>query len=86
MDDEIKTLWHGIMTDPNYHIVVGIQAKKIIPSCVMIIVPNLTHGQRPYALVENVITHPRTEVKGMQHKYWTMPKIWPLITDAIKSC
>lgn len=64
VDDKLKTLWDGIVSDPNHHIVVGIEDHIIISSCVMIVVPNLTREQRPYALIENVITHPAHRDKG----------------------
>ena len=64
IDDEIETLWRQIMDDPNHHIIVGIENNMIISSCVLMIIPNLTQNQRPYALVENVITHPECRNKG----------------------
>jgi len=64
IDDEIETLWRRIMDDPNHHIFVGIEDNMIISTCVLMIIPNLTQNQRPYALVENVITHPAYRNKG----------------------
>lgn len=52
----IERLWQNILNDKNHHIVVADQDGKIVSSCVCVIVPNLTHSQRPYALIENVIT------------------------------
>lgn len=63
-DSAIETLWHGIINDPNHHILVGVAGNMIVSSCVLLIVPNLTHNQRPYALIENVITHPKYRGKG----------------------
>jgi ribosomal protein S18 acetylase RimI-like enzyme len=52
----LQQLWQQILTDPNHHILVGTKEGKIISSCVLVVVCNLTHQQRPYALIENVIT------------------------------
>lgn len=60
----LESLWKQIQTDKNHHIVVGIADDKLVSSCVIIIVPNLTHDQRPYALIENVITHEQYRNKG----------------------
>ena len=54
---KLGLVWAGILRDPNHHILIGSINFEIICSCVLLIVPNLTHGQRPYALIENVVTH-----------------------------
>jgi len=64
MDEKLQTLWQKIISDPNHHVVIGLEGEKLISSCVLLIVPNLTHGQRPYALIENVITHPDYRKRG----------------------
>lgn len=66
--DGLQCLWEGILNDPNHHILVGELEGKLVCSCVVVIVPNLTRGQRPYALIENVITHPTHRKKGYASK------------------
>lgn len=57
-DDALSHLWNRILGNENYHIVVAEETGALVSSCVVLIVPNLTHSQRPYAVVENVVTHP----------------------------
>ena len=61
----LHALWLRIMDDPGHHIIVVDEGGEIVASCVLVVVPNLTHGQRPYALVENVITHPDFRRRGL---------------------
>lgn len=63
-NEKLSTLWKHILEDKNHHIIIGTVEGKIIASCVLIIVPNLTHNQQPYALVENVITDEDHRNKG----------------------
>lgn len=56
LDRKAAQLWHRILSDGNYHILVAEWEGQIVSSCTCVIIPNLTHGMRPYALVENVVT------------------------------
>ena len=51
-----KELWQRLVNDPDYHLIAAEEDGKIVSSCTCIIVPNMTHGPRPYAFVENVVT------------------------------
>ena len=55
--EHLRNTWASICTAPGYHIIVCEEEGQIVSSCVCIIVPNLTRNVRPYALVENVVTH-----------------------------
>lgn len=50
-------LFRKILEDKNHHIIVAEEEGRIVSSCVCVIVPNLTHNQQPYALIENVVTN-----------------------------
>lgn len=63
-DETLLSIWKSIIKDPNHHIILGIIGEKIVSSCVIVVIPNLTHEQRPYALIENVITHEDFRNKG----------------------
>lgn len=62
---EMTMLWNRILADKDHHIIVAEEDGRIVSSCVCVIVPNLTHSQRPYALIENVITDIEYRKKGL---------------------
>lgn len=64
-NDEILKLWKDIIKDKNHHIIVAEEDGKIASSCVCVIIPNLTRGQRPYAFIENVITDQKYRKRGL---------------------
>ncbi len=64
MTERLKTTWQAIMQDKNHHIIVEELDGKIVSSCVCVIIPNLTRNIRPYAFIENVVTHSDYRGKG----------------------
>ena len=62
--ENLRQTWAQIMGDPNHHLIVCEEDGKIVSSCVCVIIPNLTRGVRPYAFVENVVTHEAYRGKG----------------------
>lgn len=64
-DNAMTELWNRILKDKDHHIIVAQEDGEIVSSCVCVIIPNLTHGQRPYALIENVITHEAYRKRGL---------------------
>lgn len=63
-NDHLKNTWNEIMNDKNYHIIVNEIDNKIVSSCVLIIIPNLTRNVSPYAIIENVVTNEDYRNKG----------------------
>lgn len=64
-NERMESIWQTILQDKNHHIIVAEEEGKIVSSCVCIIIPNLTHGQQPYAFVENVITDKASRNRGL---------------------
>ena len=62
--DQLRSTWEQIINDTNHHMIVCEVDGKIAASCVCVIIPNLTRNVRPYAFVENVVTHEDYRKKG----------------------
>ena len=54
-----------LVNDPDYHLIAAEEDGKLVSTVTCVIVPNLTHGPRPYAWVENVVTHPDYRGRGL---------------------
>ena len=64
MNSHLEETWERIIGDQNHHLIVCEVEGKIASSCVCVIIPNLTRNVRPYAFVENVVTHADYRGKG----------------------
>ena len=63
-NEHLEKTWNQIIGDPNHHLIVNEIDGQIVSSCVCVIIPNLTRNVRPYAFVENVVTHADYRKKG----------------------
>lgn len=62
--EHLQRTWDRICRDENHHIIVCETDGRIVASCVCVIIPNLTRNIRPYAFIENVVTHSGHRGKG----------------------
>ena len=62
--EHLRKAWEEICADRNHHIIVYELDGQIVSSCVCVIIPNLTRSIRPYAFIENVVTHADHRGKG----------------------
>jgi len=63
--EHLSVIWNQMIADKNHHLIVNVIDGKIVSSCVCVIIPNLTRNIRPYAFVENVVTHADYRGHGM---------------------
>lgn len=63
--ENIIKKWNKIINDDDHHIIVAEENGRIVSSCVCVIITNLTHEQRPYAFIENVITEEACRGRGL---------------------
>jgi GNAT superfamily N-acetyltransferase len=62
--DKWSELLGKLIADADYHLLVGEINSRVVSSVTIIIIRNLTHNLRPYALIENVVTHENYRNKG----------------------
>lgn len=63
--DDFQEHWAAILASPLLHYVVARAEDRLVSTCALTLVPNLTRGARPYGLIENVVTHPDWRGRGV---------------------
>jgi len=56
--------WERLKQYPGSDIILGFVDAEMVATCTLVVVPNLTRGGTPYALIENVVTHADHRNKG----------------------
>lgn len=60
-EEQDMTLWERLLEkfekDENMHLLVAEEDGKVVSSVQMAIIESLTHNVRPFAVIENVVTH-----------------------------
>lgn len=64
-DSGLTKTWHEMLNDPFYHIIVADEDGQIVSTCVIVIIRNLTFEHRPYAVIDNIVTHGEFRAQGL---------------------
>ncbi len=65
IDSHTKQIWNEILEDPRLYCFVISQGPKLLASCVLDVVPNLTRGGRPFGVLQNVVTDSELRGRGL---------------------
>jgi GNAT superfamily N-acetyltransferase len=52
----VDAVWSESLANPRIRHFGGFEGDELVAACTICVVPNLTRGCRPYALIENVVT------------------------------
>jgi ribosomal protein S18 acetylase RimI-like enzyme len=54
---EVERVWRAALAQPGSRYYGTFDGPRLVAACAVIVIPNLTRGCRPYAVIENVVTH-----------------------------
>lgn len=60
----VEAVWQELLGNPRYRYFGAYAADKLVSSCTVTVVPNLTRGCKPYGVIENVVTHADHRKRG----------------------
>jgi GNAT superfamily N-acetyltransferase len=60
----VEAVWSETLANPRMRHFGGFEGEDLFAACTICVVPNLTRGFRPYALIENVVTAAQHRRKG----------------------
>ncbi len=61
----VDVAWQKMLAQPGMQVLVAEVSGALVASVTLLLVPNLTRGVRPYALIENVVTDPAWRGRGI---------------------
>ncbi len=64
-DEAVQSLWENIMQQAHLRYFVAEKDRKLVATCSLAIILNLTYDLRPYGVIQNVVTDPDYRKKGI---------------------
>ena len=64
-DGALRAVWGAACENPMIRYVAAELDARLVASCTLIVVPNLTGQARPFGLIENVVTHREFRRRGL---------------------
>ena len=64
-DKGVVSTWNRMLTDQFYHILVAEEDGQIVSTCMVVIIHNLSFEHRPYAIIDNIVTHSDFRAQGL---------------------
>ena len=61
---EVERVWQEALLNDKSRYFGGFEDDALVASCLVVVVPNLTRGCRPYGLIENDVTHEAYRGRG----------------------
>jgi N-acetylglutamate synthase-like GNAT family acetyltransferase len=61
---DLNELWNSIITNSLLRYFVAEHEGQLVSSCNLTIIPNLTHGAKPFGFIENVVIRPEYRRNG----------------------
>lgn len=62
--EELYDQWEEMLYDDSVEVVVVKHDDRLVASCILAVIPNLTRNARPFGVIENVITHEEYRQQG----------------------
>lgn len=63
-DETMRQLWRDIMANDRLRYFVAETNDRIVATCTLTLIPNLTRNLKPYGVIENVVTDPEFRQQG----------------------
>jgi GNAT superfamily N-acetyltransferase len=63
-DSVVEAVWSEALANPRCRYFGGFEGDQLVSSCTIMVIPNLTRGCRPYAVIKNVVTQAGHRKKG----------------------
>jgi len=65
--DTAGAAWDSLLNSGLTTVLVAEIGGQLAASCTLVVIPNVSRGARPYALIENVVTHAAHRRRGLGH-------------------